>query len=115
MAVDEIAKQAGINPAIADSYIKGYHDSEARKTAPVAALDVDPRDAFEAVFPIPPYAERCGAGYYCTAYSAWNVQDFIQKWHGWDACRAAMLKGGPVTAATVTGTGEVAHHCNSAT
>lgn len=64
---------------------------------PVAVPDVDPRDAFEAVFPIPKYAERCGAGYCCTAYSAWGAQDFIQKWNGWNACRDAMLKAGPVT------------------
>lgn len=69
--------------------------------APVAVPDVDPRDAFEVVFPIPKYAERCGAGYCCTAYSAWGAQDFIQKWNGWYACRAAMLKAGPVTAAAV--------------
>ncbi|HBL5341089.1 hypothetical protein ASU91_18455 [Enterobacter hormaechei subsp. steigerwaltii] len=65
--------------------------------APVAVPDVDPRDAFEAVFPIPKYAERCGAGYCCTAYSAWGAQDFIQKWNGWNACRAAMLQGGEQT------------------
>ena len=69
--------------------------------APAAVPDVDPRDAFEALFPISKYAERCGAGYCCTAYSAWGAQDFIQKWNGWNACRAAMLKAEPVMPAAV--------------
>lgn len=53
----------------------------------------DHRDAFEAVFPIPLHAERCGAGYCCTAYNAWDAHKFVNRWDGWKACRAAMLQG----------------------
>lgn len=31
--IDEIAIQAGIDPAVADAYMQGYHDSEARRSA----------------------------------------------------------------------------------
>lgn len=30
--IDEIAIQAGIDPALADAYMQGYHDAEARRT-----------------------------------------------------------------------------------
>ncbi|MDR7940108.1 hypothetical protein RIU82_09155 [Enterobacter soli] len=30
--IDEIAIQAGIDPAVADVYMQGYHDAEARRT-----------------------------------------------------------------------------------
>lgn len=42
VAVDEIAEQAGIDPAIADAYMQGYHDSEARKPAPVMPGELHP-------------------------------------------------------------------------
>ncbi|NAG37202.1 hypothetical protein GUB96_24550 [Escherichia coli] len=29
--IDEIAIQAGIDPALADAYMQGYHDAEARR------------------------------------------------------------------------------------
>ncbi|WP_407211481.1 hypothetical protein [Enterobacter hormaechei] len=29
--IDEIAIQAGIDPAVADAYMQGYHDAEARR------------------------------------------------------------------------------------
>lgn len=51
---------------------------------------VDHRDAFEAVFPIPLHVERCGAGYCCTAYNAWDAHKFVNRWEGWKACHAAM-------------------------
>lgn len=54
---------------------------------------IDHRDAFEAAFPIPLHAERCGSGYCCTAYNAWGAQKFVNRWEGWNACRAAMLQG----------------------
>ena len=76
VAVDEIAEQAGINPAIADAYMQGYHDSEARKTAPVAVPDE------KWVNPDIGYADENGFA------------------EGWNACRAAMLNAGPVTEAT---------------
>lgn len=59
--------------------------------------ETDPRDAFEKVFPIPKHAERCGKGYCCTAYNAWDAQAFENKWEGWNACRAAMLQSQPVS------------------
>jgi hypothetical protein len=51
---------------------------------------VDHRDEFEAAFPIPLHAERCGAGYCCTAYNAWDAHKFVNRWEGWKACRATM-------------------------
>ncbi|AUV95452.1 MULTISPECIES: hypothetical protein [Bacteria] len=57
-----------------------------------APKNSDQRDAFEAVFPMPKHAQRCGKGYACTAYSAWDAQNFIQKWEGWNACHASMAK-----------------------
>lgn len=39
--VDEVPRQEGINPAVAEAYMQGYHDSESRKPAqPVAVPDV---------------------------------------------------------------------------
>ncbi|WP_407302660.1 hypothetical protein ACHQJB_12050 [Raoultella planticola] len=62
--------------------------------APVVPENSDPRDTFEDVFPMPTHVERCGTGYAVTAYGAWNAYDFVKKWEGWNACRAAMLNGG---------------------
>lgn len=59
--------------------------------APAVPDESDPRDAFESVFPMPKYVVRCGAGYAVTAYSAWGANDFVERWEGWNACRAAML------------------------
>ncbi len=72
VVVDEIAEQAGIDPAIADAYMQGYHDSEARKPALVAVPD--------ALIPCPS-----------------NNKEEVAYNSGWNACRAAMLKAGPVT------------------
>ncbi|WP_316543693.1 hypothetical protein [Klebsiella grimontii] len=73
-------------------YIPVYREASPAPPAPVVQENSDPRDAFEAVFPMPKHAQRCGKGYACTAYSAWDAQNFIQKWEGWNACRAAMLQ-----------------------
>ena len=63
---------------------------------PVAVPDdADPRDEFESQFPIPRNAQRCGKGYVCTSYSGWAAHEFINKWEGWKACRAAMLAAAP--------------------
>ena len=35
--IDEIAIQAGIDPALADAYMQGYHDAEARRDEQQAA------------------------------------------------------------------------------
>lgn len=53
------------------------------------AITIDSRDEFEKVFPIPKYVIRCGKGYACTEYNAWEGHDFIKKWEGWSA---AMLQ-----------------------
>ena len=62
--------------------------------APVVQESSDPRDAFEAVFPMPKHAQRCGDGYAVTSYGAWTAYEFVKKWEGWNACRAAMLQAG---------------------
>lgn len=54
--------------------------------------DADPRDAFEKVFPIPAHVSRCGKGYAVHEYNAWSAHDYVKKWDGWNACRAAMLQ-----------------------
>lgn len=61
--------------------------------APVVPDDSDPRDAFEAIFPMPKHAQRCGGGYAVTSYGAWTAYEFVKKWEGWNACHAAMLNG----------------------
>lgn len=61
--------------------------------APVVQENSDPRDAFEAAFPMPKHAQRCGDGYAVTSYGAWTAYEFVKKWEGWNACRAAMLQG----------------------
>ncbi|VED49945.1 Protein of uncharacterised function (DUF551) [Raoultella terrigena] len=60
--------------------------------APVVPENSDPRDAFEAVFPMPKHAQRCGDGYAVTSYGAWTAYEFVKKWEGWNACRSAMLQ-----------------------
>lgn len=59
---------------------------------PVVQENSDPRDAFEAAFPMPKHAQRCGDGYAVTSYGAWTAYEFVKKWEGWNACRAAMLQ-----------------------
>lgn len=61
---------------------------------PVVQENSDPRDAFEAAFPMPKHAQRCGDGYVVTSYGAWTAYEFVKKWEGWNAFRAAMLNGG---------------------
>lgn len=51
----------------------------------MSAITIDSRDEFEKVFPIPKYVIRCGKGYACTEYNAWDGHDFIKKWEGWSA------------------------------
>ncbi|HIB9048786.1 TPA: hypothetical protein ACWYGP_003447 [Raoultella planticola] len=65
--------------------------------APVVQENSDPRDAFEAVFPMPKHAQRCGDGYAVTSYGAWTAYEFVKKWEGWNACRAAMFQAGTLT------------------
>lgn len=88
-----------------EKWVKATH-SEVQELARIAQAGMvavpdeaaDHRDAFEAVFPIPLHAERCGAGYCCTAYNAWDAHRFVNRWDGWNACRAAMQgKAEPVS------------------
>lgn len=53
------------------------------------ATNNDERDAFEISFPIPKHAIRCGSGYACTDYNAWDAQKFVERWEGWKACALA--------------------------
>ncbi|MCH0685641.1 DUF551 domain-containing protein [Escherichia coli] len=80
VAVDEIAEQAGVNPAIADAYMQGYHDAESRKIAPVAVHDKWPEKLTWSHHDDMTQAEVL----------AWN--------NAIDACRAAM-QAEPVSAA----------------
>ncbi|WP_310581891.1 DUF551 domain-containing protein [Klebsiella pneumoniae] len=41
---------------------------------------------------MPKHAQRCGDGYAVTSYGAWTAYEFVKKWEGWNACRAAMLQ-----------------------
>lgn len=81
--VDEVARQAGINPAVAESYMQGYHDSESRRQQPVQVPDaVDYSDLDQ------------------------NSQDrevieAINQCKGWNAYRAAMLAAAPQVAQPV--------------
>jgi hypothetical protein len=50
----------------------------------------DLRDEFEATFPIPRSCKRCGDGYAAIAYNAWECLEYIAKWEGWKASRAAI-------------------------
>lgn len=73
-------------------YIPVYREASPAQPAPVVQENSDPRDAFEAVFPMPKHAQRCGDGYAVTSYGAWTAYEFVKKWEGWNACRSAMLQ-----------------------
>lgn len=104
VAVDEIAEQAGINPAIADAYMQGYHDSESRNTTAQALPDekwVNPDISF---------ADENGfaEGWNESRQHAVNngkvppvVKGISAYCRGWNAFREFMLNAGPVTAGTV--------------
>lgn len=104
VAVDEIAEQAGIDPAIADAYMQGYHDSESRNTTAQALPDekwVNPDISF---------ADENGfaEGWNESRQHAVNngkvppvVKGISAYCRGWNAFREAMLNTGPVKAATV--------------
>ncbi|WP_313276554.1 DUF551 domain-containing protein [Kosakonia cowanii] len=99
VAVDEIAEQAGINPAIADADMQGYHDSESRNTTAQALPDekwVNPDISF---------ADENGfaEGWNESRQHAVNngkvppvVKGISAYCRGWNAFREAMLKAGPV-------------------
>ncbi|PRG59747.1 hypothetical protein C6T69_29090, partial [Burkholderia multivorans] len=63
------------------------------RDASFAPSPADERAAFEKVFPMPAHCQRIGhgrsAGYAPTEYGAWEASDFIRRWEGWKAARAA--------------------------
>lgn len=63
------------------------------RDASFAPSPADEREAFEKVFPMPAHCQRIGhgrtAGYAPTEYGAWEASDFIRRWEGWQAARAA--------------------------
>lgn len=68
------------------------YDTKLFTTPPAPAVpDDDPRDAFERYFKMPKHVERVGKGYCLTEHSAWQGQEFITRYDGWNACRAAIL------------------------
>jgi len=46
---------------------------------------------FEAKFPMPNNCARCGDGYAPTSYSAWEAQEYVTLWKGWQASRQALV------------------------
>jgi hypothetical protein len=56
---------------------------------------IDPRDEFEAKFPMPAACIRIGEGttatYAATHYSAWDAHNYVHKWEGWKAARDVVL------------------------
>lgn len=84
-----------LHPNTPEGWLSEYQAVFTAPPAPAVPEESDPRDAFESVFPMPKYVVRCGAGYAVTAYSAWGANDFVERWEGWNACRAAMLAAAP--------------------
>ncbi|MBC1189275.1 hypothetical protein HII27_26955, partial [Kluyvera sp. SCKS090646] len=51
---------------------------------------VDPRDAFEKLFPLPAFCVRCGTGYASTSFNGWDANKHQARWEGWKAAMALM-------------------------
>ena len=76
-----------------------YQDEGAALLAPLPATaapaleapaaPVDEHAAFESIFPIPHWCQRCGDGYVPTEFNAWDAQKHCERWEGWKA-RAAL-------------------------
>ena len=60
--------------------------------------EIDPRDEFEKLFPLPVFCIRCGTGYASTSYNGWKASDHIARWEGWKAAMA-LMESRTVTAA----------------
>lgn len=52
--------------------------------------EVDPRDAFEKLFPLPAFCVRCGTGYASTSFNGWDANKHQARWEGWKAAMALM-------------------------
>lgn len=52
--------------------------------------EVDPRDAFEKLFPLPVFCIRCGTGYASTSFNGWDANKHQDRWEGWKAAMALM-------------------------
>lgn len=60
--------------------------------------EVDPRDAFEKLFPLPVFCIRCGTGYASTSFNGWDANKHQDRWEGWKAAMA-LMESRTVTAA----------------
>ena len=52
--------------------------------------EIDPRDEFEKLFPLPVFCIRCGTGYASTAFNGWDANKHQARWEGWKAAMALM-------------------------
>lgn len=52
--------------------------------------EVDPRDAFEKLFPLPVFCVRCGTGYASTSFNGWEANKHQARWEGWKAAMALL-------------------------
>lgn len=52
--------------------------------------EVDPRDEFEKLFPLPVFCIRCGTGYASTSFNGWAANTHKDRWEGWKAAMALM-------------------------
>ena len=52
--------------------------------------EVDPRDAFEKLYPLPAFCIRCGDGYASTSFNGWDANAHKSRWEGWKAAMALM-------------------------
>ncbi|WP_312740509.1 hypothetical protein [Cedecea neteri] len=86
-AAVELLKQAAPH-MLADESLKDPDGALCGKRR--AVPDGDPRDEFELHFPIPKFVQRCGNGYSCSEFHAWGAHKFIDRWDGWNTCRAAI-------------------------
>lgn len=52
--------------------------------------EVDPRDEFEKLFPLPVFCIRRGTGYASTSFNGWSANTHNDRWEGWKAAMALM-------------------------
>ncbi|WP_370610941.1 ead/Ea22-like family protein [Klebsiella aerogenes] len=66
------------------------------RTAMNEVTEIDPRDAFEKIFPIPIFCIRCGDGYASTSFNGWDANTHKARWEGWKAA-SGVIKSRTVT------------------
>lgn len=64
---------------------EGLKQLSESRTAMSEVTEIDPRDAFEEVFPIPIFCIRCGDGYASTSFNGWDANTHKARWEGWKA------------------------------